>query len=128
MMRMLQIILSCIILGCTNISGLSAPSILHRRAFLASGIAAGAVVATPLASQAEIDVNNAAAGDFQKYPGLFPTISAKIINLGPFKDAKEMYEAMDNPVIVERLKQYEKEFTFGQKNPGGDRGSGKRSV
>ena len=49
-----------------------------RRAFVASGIAAGAILASPRASLAIIDINNAIAGDFQRYPGLFPTIAAKV--------------------------------------------------
>ena len=45
---------------------------------MASGIAAGAILASPRASLAVIDINNAIAGDFQRYPGLFPTIAAKV--------------------------------------------------
>jgi len=100
-----------------------------RRAFVASGIAAGAILASPRASLAVIDINNAIAGDFQRYPGLFPTIAAKVIQKGPFKNKEEMYAAMENDAIVERLKQYEKEFTFNPRSAGSvDRGSGKRSI
>ena len=49
-----------------------------RRAFVASGIAVGVFLASPRASLAVIDINNAIAGDFQRYPGLFPTIAAKV--------------------------------------------------
>jgi hypothetical protein len=101
-----------------------APS--SRRAFVAAG-AAGALFSLPGASQAVIDVNNAAAGDFQRYPGLFPTVATKVIQKGPFKNKEEMYTAMESEAIVARLKQYEKEFTFG-KAAGGDRGTGKRSI
>eukprot|EP00614_Pseudopedinella_elastica_P026993 CAMPEP_0172623434 /NCGR_PEP_ID=MMETSP1068-20121228/128695_1 /TAXON_ID=35684 /ORGANISM="Pseudopedinella elastica, Strain CCMP716" /LENGTH=103 /DNA_ID=CAMNT_0013431999 /DNA_START=39 /DNA_END=350 /DNA_ORIENTATION=- len=100
-----------------------------RRAFLptiAGGIA-GSILTAPLVSQA-IDVNNAFSGDFQVYKGLFPTIAAKIIQRGPFKNAEEMYAAMDSDVERERLKQYEKEFTFKKRESGPDRGSGKRSI
>ena len=95
----------------------------RRRAF----VAAGALFSAPRASTAVIDVNNAAAGDFQKYPGLFPTIAAKLIQKGPFKNKEEMYAAMESEAIVARLKQYEAEFTFGRAT-GGDRGNGKRSI
>mmetsp|Transcript_73605 Transcript_73605/g.148248 ORF Transcript_73605/g.148248 Transcript_73605/m.148248 type:complete len:155 (-) Transcript_73605:290-754(-) len=118
---------------CRSGSSSSSPA-PSRRSFLNSGgwlATAGATAAiltvNPLASYATIDVNNCLAGDFQKYPGLFPTISAKIIKQGPFKNPEEMYAAMESEPIVARLKAYEKEFTFGRKE-GGDRGSGKRSI
>eukprot|EP00617_Octactis_speculum_P012677 CAMPEP_0185770820 /NCGR_PEP_ID=MMETSP1174-20130828/61332_1 /TAXON_ID=35687 /ORGANISM="Dictyocha speculum, Strain CCMP1381" /LENGTH=107 /DNA_ID=CAMNT_0028456419 /DNA_START=96 /DNA_END=419 /DNA_ORIENTATION=+ len=96
-----------------------------RRAFMAGGIV-GAILTTSRASEA-IDINNAISGDFQAYKGLFPTISAKVIQRGPFKNPEELYAAMDSDIERERLKQYEKEFTFNKKE-GGDRGSGKRNV
>ena len=106
----------------------STPNPTRRAFFRASGLAAGAALTAPLVANALIDVNSAAAGDFQRYPGLFPTIAAKIVQLGPFKDAKDMYTKMDNEAINARLKQYEKEFTFGKSSGGGDRGTGKRSI
>lgn len=137
MMRTLQLIISCMLMvhsACLT----NAPPTMHhgatktttsRRVFLptiAGGIA-GAILATPLASQA-IDINNAVTGEFQAYKGLFPTIAAKIIKRGPFKNADEMYEAMDSDAERDRLKQYEKEFKFGKLESGADRGTGKRSI
>jgi len=138
MMQTLRLIISCMFLSQAACLMNSPPNMksgmtstaTSRRTFLptiGTGIL-GVVLATPQVSQAAIDVNNAASGDFQSYKGLFPTIAAKIIKRGPFKDAEEMYAAMDSDAEVDRLKQYEKEFKFGKVEPGGDRGTGKRSI
>lgn len=137
-MHSLRIMISCMLVSRSvclmnsppNINTKMTSTATSRRTFLptlGTGIL-GAILATPLTSQAAIDVNNAASGDFQSYKGLFPTIAAKIIKRGPFKDAEEMYAAMDSDAEVDRLKQYEKEFKFGKVEPGGDRGTGKRSI
>lgn len=125
MIRAIQIFISCILLG--SAASLSTPTNSRRAFFPAvAGGFTSAIFAAPSASQA-IDINNAAAGDFTSLKGLFPTIAGKIVKRGPFKNAEEMYAAMDSDIERDRLKQYEAEFKFS-KPSGGDRGTGKRSI
>ena len=114
------------------------PDTISRRSLCS---AAAAVFVSPLAAQANvgdlkeelpiIDVNNAGADAFRGLPGLYPTIATKVVQRGPFKNKEEMYKAMevdDNAaVVIDRLKQYEKQYEFGVRG-NFDRGTGKRSI
>ena len=96
------------------------------RISVAGSAAAAAALAKPRASQASIevsnaapqptiDVNNAGADEFKNVRGLYPTIATKVVQRGPFKTAEDMYAAMDSDVERERLKQYEARFEFGER-------------
>ena len=107
------------------ISPALATNTISRRSLcrIAAGSSAAtvAVLTSPLASQADIppqiiiDINNAGADEFKGLRGLYPTIATKVVQRGPFKTAEDMYKAMDSDVERERLKQYEKQYEFGQR-------------
>eukprot|EP00587_Corethron_hystrix_P009944 CAMPEP_0113307522 /NCGR_PEP_ID=MMETSP0010_2-20120614/6333_1 /TAXON_ID=216773 ORGANISM="Corethron hystrix, Strain 308" /NCGR_SAMPLE_ID=MMETSP0010_2 /ASSEMBLY_ACC=CAM_ASM_000155 /LENGTH=236 /DNA_ID=CAMNT_0000162393 /DNA_START=133 /DNA_END=843 /DNA_ORIENTATION=+ /assembly_acc=CAM_ASM_000155 len=76
-----------------------------------TALTVGGVDTTAHASGIEMDVNNMLAREYTAFPGLYPTIGAKIV-MGaknhPYKSKKEVYAAMEgNEAMITRLKTYD---------------------
>ena len=121
-------------------AALKLPATLSRRSVFqtaAGSVAAFSLASAPRAAQAnagavdttqvKLDINNAGADGFKNFKGLYPTIGTKVVQRGPFKNASEMYNAMDSDVERERLKAYEKLFEFGKREYG-DRATASRML
>ena len=99
----------------------------NRRQVLAKGassiftvILTSSTTSTPLPAVAgtpKLDVNNALAREYTAFPGLFPTIAAKVFKNRPYTSKQQVYAALDSDMERERLKQYDKQIVINKTDP-----------
>jgi len=59
-----------------------------------------------------LDVNNMVGVEFTTFPGLYPTISGKLVKAGPFKDKADVYAALGSDAERNVLKAYDKNLVI----------------
>mmetsp|Transcript_58970 Transcript_58970/g.128029 ORF Transcript_58970/g.128029 Transcript_58970/m.128029 type:complete len:182 (-) Transcript_58970:60-605(-) len=92
----------------------------RRQALSAAAAAAVGLSSTPALARydpdAQLDLNNAGAKDYRALPGIYPTISAIILNhQGEFEQVSDLYKLPElTQDMKDLIKRYEKNLTVSE--------------